>query len=67
MTKIEDIKEAVSQLSPEELKAFQAWFEEMKAKLWDDQIERDVKSGKLDWLFDEAVTDYEARKSKKLG
>jgi len=35
MTEIEDIEEAVEQLSAEELAKFRAWFEELDARLFD--------------------------------
>lgn len=66
MTKIDDIKQAVAQLSPDELKAFRAWFEELQADLWDEQIERDAKAGKLDWLFEDAAREHEQGLSRKL-
>lgn len=33
---------------------------------WDDQIERDAKAGKLDWLLDEARADHAAGRITKL-
>lgn len=60
MTRIVDIKQAVEQLSPEELATFRAWFEELQADLWDQQIERDVTTGRLDRLAEEARADYKA-------
>ena len=66
MTKIDDIKQAVTQLSPAELKAFREWFEELEAQLWDEQIERDVKAGKLDKLADEAIAEHRAGRTRRL-
>ena len=51
---VKDIESAVTQLSPPELEEFAGWFEEYQARLWDGQIERDVRSGKLDGLIREA-------------
>ena len=66
MTKIDDIKQAVTQLSPEELKAFREWFEELEATQWDEQIERDIKAGKLDKLAEKWRADYRAGKATDL-
>lgn len=66
MTKIDDIKQAVSQLSPDELKAFRAWFEELQEQLWDEQIERDEKAGKLDRLAEKAVANLKAGRVRDL-
>ena len=60
MTKVEDIEKAVEQLSPEELARFRAWFEELKARRFDEQIERDAKAGKLDKLIAEARANQRA-------
>jgi hypothetical protein len=60
MSKIDDIQKAVEQLSPEELAKFREWFEEFEARLWDEQIERDAKAGKLDKLIAEARANSEA-------
>ena len=57
MTTVQEIKDAVSDLSPENLAAFRAWFAEFDAMLWDRQLETDVASGRLDRLGDEALRD----------
>jgi hypothetical protein len=58
MTKVEDIEEAVSKLTPEQLARFRTWFEEFEARRFDEKIERDAKSGKLDRLAEEAGRAY---------
>jgi hypothetical protein len=45
---IEEIEEAVSQLPPDELARFRAWFEEFEAARFDRKIEQDAASGRLD-------------------
>jgi hypothetical protein len=57
MGTIKEIKEAVRQLSPEELAAFRAWFVEFDANAWDRQFEDDVAAGRLDQLAKEALQD----------
>ncbi|NEN93592.1 MAG: hypothetical protein F6K48_33840 [Okeania sp. SIO3H1] len=54
---VEEIERAVSQLSPEELAVFRAWFAEFDAEAWDRQFETDVAAGKLDTLAEEALQD----------
>ena len=66
MTRIDDIKQAVSTLSPDEMAAFRAWFDELQEQLWDEQIERDEKGGKLDWLVDEALAEHTAGQTRRL-
>lgn len=55
--KVEELKEAVRKLSKEELAQFRAWFREFDASLWDEEFEEDVRTGKLDWLAEEALED----------
>ena len=60
MTKLEDIEKAVATLSTGERGKLRAFLEELEAQAWDDQIERDAKACKLDWLAEEARADYKA-------
>ena len=66
MGKIEDIEKAVSELAPDELARFRAWFAEFEAARFDEQIERDAKAGKLDRLAEQATTDYRAGRAREL-
>ena len=47
-----ELQSQVMELSPEEFKVFEQWFEEYLASQWDAQIERDAKAGKLDFLVE---------------
>jgi hypothetical protein len=57
MSTIQQIEDAVRQLSAEERAAFRAWFAEFDAEEWDRQLEADVSAGRLDWLVEEARQD----------
>lgn len=57
MSSLEQIEDAVRQLSPEDLAAFRAWFAELDAAAWDRQFEDDVAAGRLNTLADEALND----------
>lgn len=63
---ISEIEQAITELSPEELNRFHAWFEEYYAQVWDKQIEEDAKSGRLDKLIAEVDEEYNAGLSKPL-
>ena len=63
---IQELQTAVSQLSAQELARFKEWFEEFEATLWDEQFEKDVKSGKLDHLADQAIADLRLGNCKAL-
>jgi len=66
MQAVQELQSAVSQLSADELARFREWFDEFDAKVWDKQFEEDVKSGKLDQLADQAISDFRAGKCKEL-
>ncbi|MBZ9699338.1 MULTISPECIES: iron-containing alcohol dehydrogenase [unclassified Mesorhizobium] len=66
MTKLEQIEKSITELSPEELKAFAAWFEALQADLWDRQIETDVRAGRLDKLAEQALADHRAGRTRPL-
>jgi hypothetical protein len=60
MSTIQEIETAVTQLSPEQLADFRAWFTEYDAQKWDAQIAEDATLGRLDTLADEALADLRA-------
>jgi len=59
MSTLQEIEDAVRQLSSQDLAAFRAWFAELDAAAWDRQIEEDVATGRLDALADEALNDLQ--------
>jgi hypothetical protein len=61
MSRVEEIEEAIDRLEPEEFQRFARWFHEREQQRWDAQLDRDSESGKLDFLFDEAVDESKAR------
>jgi hypothetical protein len=61
-----ELEQSISQLSPEDLSKFAAWFEEYMADEWDKQIERDVAAGKFDKIFTKADEDFEAGRCTPL-
>ena len=46
--------------------ALSSWFLEFDARVWDEQIETDLKAGKLDTLITEARTEFEQGKARPL-
>ncbi len=63
---VKELQTAVSRLSSQELARFREWFEEFEAKMWVEQFENDVKSGKLDHLAEQAIADLRAGNCKEL-
>ena len=57
---VNDLQDAIAQLSTEELERFSQWFEEFLADQWDQQIEADNLAGRLDSAGKRADQDFEA-------
>ena len=69
MGKVEILEKEIEALTPDELREFRRWFVEYDSALWDQKIEEDLNSGKLDSLASEALNAQNAHqqgKSKKL-
>jgi phage FluMu protein gp41 len=66
MSTILEIERAVRELSTDDLSRFRAWFLEFDARLWDEQIEGDVASGRLRELAEEARADLRAGRTRPL-
>jgi hypothetical protein len=66
MSTVEEIEQAISKLPPDDLARFRAWFEAFEAARFDEKIERDANSGKLDRLADQALLDHHAGRSREL-
>lgn len=66
MTRVEQIEKEIASLSQEELEDFRRWFQEFDATAWDQQIEADATSGRLEKLADEALHEHGAGKSTQM-
>jgi len=54
MSSAMEIESAIRQFPESEFWKLFAWFDELRANAWEQQLELDAKAGKLDFLFDEA-------------
>ncbi|HWV55167.1 hypothetical protein [Pseudorhodoplanes sp.] len=66
MTKLEEIEQAVTQLTPDQLAKFRDWFEAFDAARFDEKIARDAKSGRLDALAERARDDYRKGRAREI-
>ena len=66
MKNLERIEHDVENLSPAELAEFRKWFQAHNAALWDEQLEQDVRSGKLERLRQEAVNEHQNQGTREL-
>ena len=55
-----EIESAIANLPKKEFWELATWFDDVKNRAWDEQMEADAAAGKLDFLFEEA----EAERSK---
>ena len=54
MPKVEYIKHAIEELTEEEYRQIRNWLLEKDWAKWDEEIERDSREGKLDFLIEQA-------------
>ena len=66
MTKIDEIKGAIATLPEDEKSALKRWLDEVDAQIFDDKIESDAASGKLDGLIAKARANYKAGRRTPL-
>jgi hypothetical protein len=64
--RVKSLEQQVTQLDESEFRRFASWFVAYQAKLWDREIARDAKAGKLDFLADEAQAERRAGTLKDL-
>ena len=63
---VQEIERAITQLPLGELTELMKWLENHHHEKWDQQIEADLDSGRLDNLINQAETEYEAGKARAL-
>lgn len=66
MTNVEAVEKEIERFTPTELAEFRRWYANFDADAWDEQIEADAVSGKLDALAEEALAEYEAGKAREI-
>lgn len=64
--KVQKLEMEIKRLNQAELAELRQWFYEFEAEVWDSQIEKDMRAGKLDAMALEALEEYRAGKAKKL-
>jgi DNA-binding transcriptional regulator YdaS (Cro superfamily) len=53
MDRVEEIESAIAGLPPEEFRRIVDWLQAREQKRWDEQMDHDCSTGKLDFLFEE--------------
>jgi hypothetical protein len=57
MDRVEEIEAAINDLPPEDFRRIAIWFRERDQSLWDQQLDNDACTGRLDFLFEEIETE----------
>lgn len=66
MTKVQLLEREVKKLDRASLEAFRNWFRRYDSDAWDQQIQKDVRAGKLDDLAKEALVAHKGGKTRTL-
>jgi hypothetical protein len=66
MSTVEEITAAIRQLPADDVARVHAWLEDFAERLWDERIERDERSGRLDSLIDKALEEHRAGRTRPL-
>ena len=66
MSKVAEIQQAITRLSPAEQRQLARWLEEALEDAWDAQIKEDIKAGRLNDLIAQAEADIAAGRVKPL-
>jgi hypothetical protein len=66
MTKIEQLEKQIADLDYDSFAKLREWFIEFDQTIWDQKLESDSNSGKLDFLINTALAEYRAGESIDL-
>jgi len=66
MTTVQLLEHNVRKLDRPNLAVFRNWFRKYDSNLWEEQISRDIRSGKLEKIAKEAILAHKKGKTKEL-
>jgi hypothetical protein len=66
MSTIDELEQAVSSLTRDELSEFRRWFDDYDQRAWDREIEQDIPAGRLDSLIEEALAEHRDGRTRAL-
>ena len=66
MSTVEEITAAIQHLPADDVARVRAWLAEFTEQLWDEQIERDERAGRLDALIDKALDEHRDGRTRPL-
>ncbi|UXE60014.1 MAG: hypothetical protein KA717_30745 [Woronichinia naegeliana WA131] len=66
MTKLQLIQTEIETLTDDEFTCLKNWINELDAQQWENQIEEDSNSGRLDFLIEESLLEKSKGQLKEL-
>ncbi|MBL9145630.1 MAG: hypothetical protein JNM99_18275 [Verrucomicrobiaceae bacterium] len=63
---VREIEHAIEELPAEQFRELRNWFADRDMEAWDQQIETDSATGKLDSLINRAMDEYHAGQARDL-
>ena len=66
MSTVDEITAAIARLPADGVARVRAWLAEYAERQWDEEIERDERTGRLDALIDRALEEHRAGRSRPL-
>ena len=66
MNTLAQIEQAVITLKNDDFQKLYHWIRELNHQKWDQQIEEDSNNGVLDWLANQAISEYRQGRTRPL-
>ncbi len=66
MSTVDEITAAIERLSATDVARVRAWLSEYAERIWDEQIGREEREGRLDALIDRALREHQAGRTRPL-
>lgn len=63
---VQEIEVAITKLAPQDVAKLAAWPEDYQARVWDEQIARDVRAGRFEPLLQRAREQLKSEQCKAL-
>lgn len=64
MSTVAEIERAIERLDAKKIRQVGKWLDDLRERLFDEQIEADAKAGRLDKMIAKAKADYRAGRAK---
>ncbi len=66
MLTLDQIESAILKLPSHEIQQLVEWLADIDYQQWDEQLEKDIKQGKLDVFAQEAIAEFEAGNCQEI-